>query len=81
MTSWQHATHPAAPTELIFSRDLLQVAVLDERRSRTLLTAFNNHLKSHYVPFTHDPIAGQRDADVRRHHQAEAVAAIVAAET
>lgn len=81
VTSWQHATHPAEPSELIFSRDLFQVAVLDERRSRTLLTVFNNHLKSHYVPFSEDPIAGAADADERRHRQAETVATIVAAET
>ena len=76
--SWQHRVHPAAPDERVFSRDLLEVEVFDERRRRRLFTLFNNHLKSH---FGDDQPGGKEHNDARRGRQAEIVADIVAART
>lgn len=81
VTSWRHAVHPSAPAEPVFGRDLLEVEILDRNRTRRLLTVFNSHLKSHFVPPGEDPVAGAAAADVRRHKQAEATARIVAART
>jgi exonuclease III len=81
VTSWQHAVHPAAPQERVFGRDLLEVEILDPRRRRRLFTLFNNHLKSHFVPFDEDQVAGERAAEERRRRQAETVAEIVRART
>jgi endonuclease/exonuclease/phosphatase family metal-dependent hydrolase len=77
VTSWQHATHSKLPNERVFSRDLLQVEVLSKDRSERLLTLFNNHLKSHFVPFTEDQEAGTKRANERRQLQAEMIAQIV----
>lgn len=77
VTSWQHAVHPDDPDIPVFGRDLLEVAVLNERRSRILFTLFNNHLKSHYVDFREDSDAAAMAANLRRKRQAEAVAEIV----
>jgi len=47
VTSWRHRTYKNRPRERpIFSRDLLEVEILDERRKRVVVTLFNNHLKS-----------------------------------
>ena len=46
-----------------------------------LLTLFNNHLKSQFVPFDQDPVAGKEANDTRRRRQAETVERIVAART
>ncbi|MFF4287513.1 endonuclease/exonuclease/phosphatase family protein [Streptomyces sp. NPDC001633] len=82
VTSWQHAVHPSAPGERVFSRDLLEVDILDPRDTdRRLLTLFNNHLKSKYVEHGVDPEEGKAAADARRHRQAESIARIVAART
>jgi endonuclease/exonuclease/phosphatase family metal-dependent hydrolase len=81
VTSWRHAVHPDNPTDPVFSRDLLEVEILTADRSRRLLTVFNNHLKSHFVPPGEDPVAGAAAADARRRQQAEMVARIVAART
>lgn len=81
VTSWQHATHPEAPGERVFGRDLLEVEVLSADRSRRLFTLFNNHLKSHFVPFDEDQDAGAEAANRRRRQQAETIADIVAART
>lgn len=80
VTTWQHAVHPDNPTERVFSRDLLQVEVLSKDRSKRLLTVFNNHLKSHFVPFTEDQEAGHKAANLRRKRQAEVAAKIIARE-
>jgi endonuclease/exonuclease/phosphatase family metal-dependent hydrolase len=79
VTSWQHARHPADPGANVFSRDLLEVEVLSPDRSRRLVTVYNNHLKSKFVPFDQDPVAGAAAADLRRTQQAETVARIVEA--
>jgi endonuclease/exonuclease/phosphatase family metal-dependent hydrolase len=81
VTSWQHAVHRDDPGRRVFGRDLLEVEVLDARRTRRLFTLFNTHLKSHFVPFGQDPEAGAATANRRRQRQAETVARIVAART
>lgn len=82
VTSWQHAVHPEAPDERVFSRDLLEVEILDPRDpDRHLLTVFNNHLKSQFVEHGLDPEEGRAAADARRRRQAESIARIVAART
>jgi endonuclease/exonuclease/phosphatase family metal-dependent hydrolase len=81
ITSWQQAVHPGDPTRPVFGRDLLQVEILNPSRTRKLFTIFNNHLKSHYVPFWEDPVTGQQSNDLRRTRQAEVIADIVKSET
>jgi exonuclease III len=76
IVSHQTAVHPDAPQERVFSRDLLQVEILDERR-RPLVTLYNTHLKSHYVPFDEDPVQGAIDANRRRRRQAETISNIL----
>jgi endonuclease/exonuclease/phosphatase family metal-dependent hydrolase len=81
VTSWQHIPDPLDGNPL-FSRDLLQVDVLNTSRKQRLFTIFNNHLKSHFVPFTAaDPAAEQARANELRRRQCQAAAAIIAAET
>lgn len=81
ITSWQHAVHPDDPTRAVFGRDLLEVDILSPSRSRKLFTLFNSHLKSHYVDFKEDPVAGERSNNERRTRQAEITAEIVKART
>ena len=38
VTSWRHAVHPEAPDQPVSSRDLLEVEVLNERRTKRLFT-------------------------------------------
>lgn len=80
VTTWQHVTHPDNPSERVFSRDLLQVEILDHDRLRQLCTIFNNHLKSHFVRFTDNQTQGARQANLRRRQQAEMAAKIIADE-
>jgi hypothetical protein len=77
VTSWRHVVHPGLPSEPVFSRDLLQVELLNPNRSRVLLRLFNNHLKSHYVPFDQDPVVGEQEANATRQRQAETAASII----
>ena len=79
VTSWQHARHPSDAIEPVFSRDLLEVEVLSPDGRRRLVTVYNNHLKSKFVPFNQNPAATSAASDLRRTRQAEVVAAIVAA--
>lgn len=82
VTSWQHAVHPEVPGERVFSRDLLEVEILDPRDpDRHLLTVFNNHLKSQFVEHTMDPVEGRIQGDFRRTKQAETIARILTART
>ena len=81
VTSWQHAVHPEEPGERVFGRDLLAVQILNSTRSRILFTIFNNHLKSHYVDFRDDPVAGEQANSIRRRRQSETIARIVKART
>lgn len=79
VTTWQHAEHKSRPGERIFSRDLLQVDILEPVERKHLFTLFTTHLKSHFVPFFEDQIAGQKAANETRLLQAETMARIVAA--
>ena len=81
VTSWQHVPDPLNPDQPVFSRDLLQVEILNADRSDRVLTVFNNHLKSHYVPFTEDPEVEGKRANELRKRQCEAVATIIETET
>lgn len=81
ITSWQDAVHPDTPGETVFGRDLLEVQILNSTRSRVLFTLFNNHLKSHYVDYREDPIAGEEANSARRARQSETIAEIVKART
>ena len=77
ITSHQTAVHPDEPEARVFSRDLLQVEVLNEKRSRKLFTLYNTHLKSHFVPFYEDQVAGKEKANQRRQRQAETISRII----
>src|SRR5687768_16121133 len=77
VTSWQHAVHPDNPNERVFGRDLLQVEILNKSRSQPLFTLFNNHLKSHFVPFNEDQSKGKQQANLRRKRQIEMLARIL----
>jgi endonuclease/exonuclease/phosphatase family metal-dependent hydrolase len=78
VTSWQHTRHPDKPDERVFSRDLLEVDVLTEDFDRVVLTIFNTHLKSQFIPHdAKDRQAEQRANDRRRRRQAEMAAAII----
>jgi len=81
VTSFQTAVHPSDPDERVFGRDLLEVEVWSEGRTNRLFTLYNNHLKSHFVPYDEDPVAGAAAANARRLRQAEMVARIVASRT
>jgi endonuclease/exonuclease/phosphatase family metal-dependent hydrolase len=81
VTSWQHVPDPLSPGQPVFSRDLLQVEILSPSRRQRLFTVFNNHLKSHYVPFNApDPDAERQRANELRQPQSEVAAAIIAAQ-
>ncbi len=76
ITSHQAATHPAEPQRRVFGRDLLQVEILKANGDK-LFTLYNTHLKSHYVPFTQDPVVGAQQANLLRRRQAETIARII----
>ena len=81
VTSWQHVPDPLNPGQAVFSRDLLQVEILSPSRRERLFTLFNNHLKSHFVPFNApDPEAERKRANDLRERQSEVAATIIAAE-
>ena len=76
IVSHQAAVHPADPQRRVFSRDLLQVEILKNNGDK-LLTVYNTHLKSHFVPFGQDPVQGAIRANQRRRRQAETIARII----
>ena len=78
ITSHQTAVHPDAPAQRVFGRDLLEVDILEPSGTK-LFTLYNNHLKSHFVPFGEDPVEGAKQANLRRQRQAETIARIVGA--
>lgn len=78
IVSHQTAEHRARPGERVFGRDLMQAEILRADGSK-LLTVYNTHLKSHYVPFGEDQVEGARRANARRRQQAEVTAAILTA--
>lgn len=80
VTSWQHQVHPEDPARRVFARDLLEIEVLDQRRSKRLFTVYNNHLTSQFVdPQTADPVEASAAKARRRRRQAETIAKIVQA--
>jgi len=81
VTSWKHAVHPSDLTNAVFSRDLLEVEIMDSSRKRMLFKIFNNHLKSHYIGPDTESATERLENDRRRTHQAEMVAEIVKART
>jgi hypothetical protein len=81
ITSWQRAVHPGDITKPVFSRDLLQIEILNRTRSERLFTVFNNHLKSPLLSYKDDPATAKQKNDERRTRQAEIVARIVKAQT
>ncbi len=74
VTSWRHRTYENEPGPPVFSRDLLQVEILDGSRRRTLVTVYVNHLKSKLARSVQETEADNR----RRRQQAETIAAILA---
>jgi endonuclease/exonuclease/phosphatase family metal-dependent hydrolase len=76
IVSHQATIHPDRPTERVFSRDLLQVEILDHNRN-TLFNIYNTHLKSHFIQPGEDPIQGAIDANNRRRQQAEMISRII----
>lgn len=76
IVSHQTAVHPADPQRRVFGRDLLQVEILKNNGDK-LLTVYNTHLKSHFVPFGQDPVQGAIRANERRRRQAETIARII----
>jgi exonuclease III len=76
VTSFQTAVHKDNPGERVFSRDLLEVQVLNATRTKVLFTLYNNHLKSHFGDEDNGG-AGKADNDKLRKQQAEKVAEVV----
>ena len=57
MTSWQHEVHQDDPGQRVFARDLLEIEILNQSRTKRLFTLYNNHLTSQFVdPAEQDPI-------------------------
>lgn len=79
VTSWRFAVHPDEPRDYIFSRDLLEVDILEPKRRERLFTVFNTHLKSNYMRWDEDPIKTIPRIQARRRRQAESMAAIIGA--
>lgn len=77
LTSWRFASHPAEPDSPIFSRDLLEVEILDPKRRKRLFTLFNTHLKSQYLAPNENPVTGKQRADLTRRQQAEVIERIL----
>jgi endonuclease/exonuclease/phosphatase family metal-dependent hydrolase len=75
VVSWRHRTYKNRPREKpIFSRDLLQVEIFSPNRKQLLLTLYVNHLKSKLAKDEQE----RRDGNLRRKHQAETIATIIA---
>lgn len=81
VTSWRFASHPDEPDAPIFSRDLLEVEILDPRRRKRLFTLFNTHLKSQYLAPHENPLTGKQRADLTRRRQAEVTERILVQRT
>lgn len=58
---------------------MLEVEILNPGPTRRLLTLYNNHFKSRYVPPGIDTVVETRRADTKRRRQAETVARIISA--
>ncbi len=77
VTSFQMAVSQDRPDTRVFSRDLLEVKILNPSRSKTLFTLYNNHLKSHFGDEKNNG-QGKIDSDTRRRQQAETMRRIIA---
>lgn len=73
VSSWRHRTHPDDPAETVFSRDLLQVEILEPKDRQPVLTVYVNHHKSQLA----DDEEEKRKNDRRRKRQAESIASII----
>ena len=80
ITSWKEAVHKDDTSRPVFGRDLLEVEIWNNSRTKKLFTVYNNHLKSHYVPYDQDPVLGAKKANERRLKQAETIEKIVEAQ-
>jgi len=77
ITSWKEARFKDE-RGTVFSRDLLQVDILNEARSKRLFTLFNTHLKSNFISrFVTDIEAEKTRIGKRRQKQAFAIAKII----
>lgn len=76
VTSFQTSVHPDDPEQTVFGRDLLEVEIFNESRTKKLFTLYNNHLKSHYGDNDNNG-QGKVKNDLRRKRQAEMVSEIV----
>ncbi|MEV4260860.1 endonuclease/exonuclease/phosphatase family protein [Kribbella sp. NPDC049584] len=77
VTSYQRTFHPDVPDRPIFSRDLIEVEILDAR-GRKILTVFGTHLKSKYVDFkVPDQALAEAAAHLLRTQQAETIVRIM----
>ncbi len=76
ITSLQTAVHPQQPGERIFSRDLLEVEILDPAGSNRMFSIYNTHLKSHFGDDDNNG-QGKTENDTRRQRQAEKIAEIL----
>ena len=74
VTSWRHRTHSDDPANPVFSRDLLQVEVLESVDGKPILTVYVNHLKSQLANTEEE----KKENDERRQRQAESIASIIA---
>ncbi|MEE8600699.1 endonuclease/exonuclease/phosphatase family protein [Euzebya tangerina] len=74
----QTEVHPDAPDQRVFSRDLVGIEVWDPRRTRRLLTVYNTHLKSNFVPYwVRDVDAARQANDVLRFQQTQTVVRVI----
>ena len=81
ITSWQEKRFGNASNK-IFSRDLLQVEILNPSGTRKLFTLFNTHLKSHFVDNqSTDPEGDARKSNEKRRKQSAAIAEIIKDQT
>ncbi|NOX85942.1 MAG: endonuclease/exonuclease/phosphatase family protein [Chlorobi bacterium] len=81
ITSWQHAVYDNETRE-IFSRDLLQAEILNEKRTKTLFTLFVTHLKSNFISYTSPDADKQRvKNNQKRLKQSEVIGRIIEDQT
>lgn len=81
ITSWKEA-RTAGETKTVFSRDLLQVEILNQARNKRLFTLFNTHLKSNFVQRNaSNPEEEIAKNGERRRTQSAAIAKIIKSET
>lgn len=83
ITSWQHYPDPDNPNKPVFSRDLLQVEVLDPKTCKLLFTFFITHNKSKFIPYwsqSENTDKQTKKNDVKRFKQSKAIVDIVTTE-